>query len=324
MKICVFGAGAVGGHIAGRIARGGADVSVIARGANLAAMQARGLEIRAADATFRVDVRAEQDPARLGPQDAVIVTLKAPSLPAMASAIRPLLGPETAVVFAMNGIPWWYFHKEGTVHEGHRLERLDPGGAVWDAIGPERAIGGVVNSACTVVEPGVIEVANPISRITVGEPDGSLSQRAEAIAAAMRAGGLESPVVPDIRTKIWTKLMLNVGSGPMGVLTQSPARLVFAEEACCIALRGIAREMEALSAAMGCPIKPDPEAQIVMSRKLSHTASIVQDLQLGRPMEVDAIFAVPLDLARLVGVETPTLDLLVALAQLRARAAGLY
>ncbi len=324
MKVCVFGAGAVGGHIAGRLARGGADVSVIARGPNLAAMQARGLQIRAKDATFQVPVRAEQDPARLGQQDAVIVTLKAPSLPAMAHSIKPLLGPRTAVVFAMNGIPWWYFHKEGSRDEGHRLERLDPGGATWDAVGPERAIGGVVNSACTVIEPGVIEVANAVSRITLGEPDGSLSPRAEAIAAAMRAGGLDCPVVPDIRTKIWTKLMLNLGSGPMGVLTQSPARHVFAEAACCTALHGIAREMEALSAAMGCPIKPDPDAQIAMSLKLSHTASIVQDLQLGRPMEVDAMFAVPLELARLRGVETPTLDLLVALAQIRARAAGLY
>ncbi len=324
MKICVVGAGAVGGHIAARMARGGADVSVVARGPHLAAMQARGLEIHATDATFTVPVTAVQDPALLGPQDAVIVSLKAPSLPAMAPAIAPLLGPQTAVVFALNGIPWWYFYKEGSVHDGFRLDRLDPGGVIWDAIGPQRVIGGVISSACTVVAPGVIEVANAVSRITLGEPDGSPSARAEAIGAAMIAGGMEGPVVSNIRTKIWEKLMLNIGSGPMAVLTQSTAREVFVEDACCDALRAIAREIEALSAAMGCPIKPNPEAQIAASRKLSHTSSIVQDLLLGRPMEIDGIFAMPVELARLVGVPTPRLDLLVALAKVRGRAAGLY
>ncbi|WP_158744397.1 ketopantoate reductase family protein [Acidisphaera sp. L21] len=324
MKICVFGAGAVGGHAAARLARGGADVSVVARGAHLAAMKERGLEVRAPDVTFRADVTASEHPAELGPQDAVIVTLKAPSLPSMARVIGPLLGPDTAVVFAMNGIPWWYFHKEGSVNEGRRLERLDPGGVVWDAIGPQRAIGGVVNSACTVIEPGIISVANANSRINIGEPDGTVSPRAKAIAAAMEAGGLHSEPVPDIRTKIWAKLLLNIGTGPMGVLTESPGRTLFTEEACRDALRNIAGEMVALATAMGCPIKADPEAQIANSLKLSHTASIVQDLKLGRPMEVDAMFGVPLELARLVGVATPTLDLLVALAKLRAKAAGLY
>ena len=224
----------------------------------------------------------------------------------------------------MNGIPWWYFYKEGGAHDGHRLDRVDPGGAIWNAIGPERTIGGVIYSACTVVEPGVIQVANANGRLILGEPDGTLSERAEAIGAAIRAGGFDSPVVPDIRTRIWSKLMLNISSGPMGVLTGSPGRVLFMEEACCDALRAIVAEMQALAAAMGCPITADPEAQIAASRKLSHTASIVQDLQLGRRMEVDGMFTVPLELARLAGVPTPTLDLLVTLARLRAKAAGLY
>ena len=324
MRICVFGAGAVGGHAAGRLAQGGAEVSVVARGPHLAAMQARGLEVRAPDGTFRVKVAASDDPATLGPQDAVLVTLKAPSLPDAAASLKPLLGRDTAIVFAMNGIPWWYFYKEGGPHDGKRLDRLDPGGTIWDTLGPERAIGGVINSACTVIEPGVIQVANANGRLIVGEPDGTVSPRAEAVAAALRAGGMGSEAVPDIRTRIWGKLLLNVSSGPMGVLTGLPGRVLFAEEACCTALRSIAAEIVAIATAMGCPIKADPEAQIASSRKLMHTPSIVQDLQLGRPMEIDAIFAQPLELARLAGVPTPTLDLLVTLAQLRARAAGLY
>ena len=297
---------------------------MVARGPHLAAIQERGLEIRTADETFRVTVNASDDPARLGPQDAVIVTLKAPSLPSMAASIGPLLGPETPVVFAMNGIPWWYFYREGSVHDGRRLDRLDPGGAVWDAVGPARVIGGVVNSACTVVEPGVVEVNNRTNRINIGEPDGAISPRAKAIAAALQAGGMNSDVVPDIRSRIWAKLMINIGSGPMGVLTQSPGSEVFQDEACCDALRRIGAEMTALAHAMGCDVTADPAAQIANSRKLQHTSSIVQDLQLGRPMEIDAIFATPLELARLAGVATPTLDLLVGLAKLRARAAGLY
>ena len=324
MRICVFGAGAVGGHAAGRLARGGATVSVVARGPHLAAIKARGLEIRAPDGAFRVDVAASGDAAELGPQDAVFVTLKAPSLPGAAASIRALLGPDTAVVFALNGIPWWYFYKEGGPHDGRRIDRLDPGGTIWDTIGPHRAIGGVINSACTVIEPGVIRVANANGRITLGEPDGTVSPRAETIAAALRAGGMGSEAVPDIRSRIWGKLVLNIGSGPMGVLTGLPGHQVLAEAPCQDALRGMVAEVAAVAAAMGCPIATDADAQIANSQKLMHTASIVQDLQLGRPMEIDAIFAQPVELARLAGVATPTLDLLVTLAQLRARAAGLY
>ncbi len=324
MRVCVFGAGAVGGHAAARLARGGADVSVVARGAHLAAMQERGLEVRAPDAAFSAKVRASDNPAALGVQDIVLVTLKAPALPAMAAAIKPLLGPDTAVAFAMNGIPWWYFHKEGGPHDGHRLDRIDPGGAVWDAVGPQRAIGGVVHSACTVIEPGIVEVANANSRVTFGEPDGSLSPRAEALAAALRAGGIGSTAVADIRNRVWAKLMVNISSGPLGVLTQAPGSELFADPAVCDAVHRIAHEVTALAAALGCVVEPKPDAQIANARTLRHTSSIVQDLQLGRPMEVDAIYTVPLEIARLVGVPTPTLDLLVALTRLRASSAGLY
>ncbi len=324
MRVCVFGAGAVGGHLAARLARGGADVAVVARGAQLAAIAADGLRVEAPDGVLHATVRASADPAELGEQDAVIVTLKAPALPQFAATVAPLLGRDTAVVFAMNGIPWWYFHREGGPHDGRRLDRIDPGGAVWRAVEPQRAVGGIVYSSCTVIRPGVIEVAHGNNRLLLGEPDGRLSPRAEALAAVLRAGGMGAPVVADIRRQVWAKLMLNLGSGPMAVLTGATGAALFQEPACCDALRAVVAELAAVAAAMGCPVPADPEALIAGALRLRHTASIVQDLELGRPMEVEAMFAAPLELARLAGVATPTLDLLVALAKLRARTAGLY
>ena len=324
MKVCVFGAGAIGGHVAARLVYGGAAVSVVARGEQLAAIQARGLTVRTPSETLQAKVTASEDPAALGEQDAVIVTLKAPALPALAASIGPLLGPDTAVVFAMNGIPWWYFHAAGGEHDGKRLDRLDPGGALWSAIGPQRVIGGVVGSACTVVEPGVIEVATKSNVLILGEPDGTLSNRAEALAALLRAGGMQSPAVSDIRTRIWAKLLLNLGANPMGVLARASLAEVVADPACCDALHRTTAEIQAVAAALGCHITADPDGNIAMFRQSRHVPSIVQDLRRGRPMEIEAIFATPLELARMVGVPTPTLDLLVGLAKLRARGAGLY
>jgi 2-dehydropantoate 2-reductase len=324
MRICVYGAGAVGGYIAGRMARGGADVSVVARGQQLAAITARGLDIRSPDGDFHADVTASADPAALGVQDAVIVTVKAPSLPDIAAGIAPLLGPDTAVLFAMNGIPWWYFHGvEGPFAE-RRLPKIDPGDAVWTAIGPERAVGGVVYVGCTVIEPGVIAVTGYRSRLVIGEPDGRMTGRLQAIADVIAAGGMICDVTPRIRDVIWAKLCNNLGSGPMGVLTQSGSRKIFGDPVLAGAVHQIAAEVTAIAAAMGCAINPDPHGQVAGALKSQHVSSIVQDLLLGRPMEIDAVFRTPLELARLAGVATPVLDLLVSLATVRARAAGLY
>ncbi len=203
MKVCVFGAGAIGGHLAGRLAEGGAAVSVVARGAQLDAIRADGLTVRAPDRTIHARVAASDDPAALGPQDAVLVAVKAPSLPSVAAGIGPLLGPETPVVFVMNGIPWWYFDRHGGPLDGRRLPRIDPGVGVREAVGPARTLGGVVYSACTVVAPGVIEVAGTGSRLVLGEPDRTAPlDRAEAIAAPLRAGGIKTVCTDHIRDEI--------------------------------------------------------------------------------------------------------------------------
>lgn len=324
MRICVFGAGAIGGHVAARLARGGAEVSVIARGAQLAAIRARGLTLRAHDGEHVSHPRATEDPRDLGPQDAVIVTVKAPALPGVAARIAPLLGPETPVAFVMNGIPWWYFDRHGGALEGRRLPGLDPGDALRHAIGVGRVIGGVVWSACTVAEPGVVQTAHANNRVILGEPDGRISERATALAAPLPAGGLPATVTPDIRTEIWAKLLGNLSSGPFCLLSRLGMGETYADPAVRAAAVRVVEEGMAVAAALGRPVQAAAERLIARSAEIAHKPSILQDLELGRPLEIDALFTLPLRLARLAGVATPTLDLMVALAVQAARAAGLY
>jgi 2-dehydropantoate 2-reductase len=324
MRVCVYGAGAIGGHLAVRLARGGAEVSVLARGAHLAAIQRDGLTVLTSQGGLNARLRASDDPHALGPQDAVLVTVKAPALPAIAAGIGPLLKPDTPVAFVMNGIPWFYFHGLGGPLEGRRLPRIDPGEALWRVVGPERAIAGVVYAASAVIAPGVVELENPNSRLVLGEPDGHASQRVQAIAAHVAGGGMKATVSTAIRDEIWNKLLGNLGNAPLAVLTQVSIRDLFQEPECVAAARRVMHEAAAVANALGANPDADHDKRIAHGRGLDHKPSILQDLELGRPMEIDGIFDAPLELARMVGVATPTLDLLVAMAKVRARAAGLY
>jgi 2-dehydropantoate 2-reductase len=317
MKICVYGAGAVGGHVAARLARGGADVSIIARAATAETVRKRGLHIKTLEGGIHAQVAVPADARELGPQDVVIVTVKAPSLPAAAAGIVPLLGPRTAVVFAMNGLPWWFFHRAGGPLDGRRLPLIDPDDVIWQTVGPERVIGAVVNTACVVLEPGVIQVTNRANRFVLGEPGGSASPRVDALAQTMRAGGF-------IRDDVWEKLIGNVCGAPFMVLTHMKATDVYNDPACEAAIRSIMAETSALGAALGCNVRLDPERLVASGKALHHKSSMAQDLELGRAMEIDSFFTAPLALARELGVATPTLDLFAALVKLRARSAGLY
>jgi 2-dehydropantoate 2-reductase len=324
MKICVIGPGAIGGHLAVRLAEGGAEVSVLARGAQRAAIAERGLRVQAADGQFAARPRVAEAPAELGPQDAVLVCTKVPAHPAVAMAIGPLLGPTTPVVFVNNGIPWWYFAAHGGPEDGQQVPEADPEGVVWDRIGPARAIGGVIYCASNVVEPGVIEVASKTSKLVLGEPDGSDSPRAQALAALCKAGGLPCTVSADIRTEVWAKLLNNLSNGPICCLSRRNMRETFADPAIRAAAVEAVREGMAIAAAMGRPVAGPPEARIDLSAGIPHKPSILQDLEAGRPMEVDALFQAPLRLARERGVPAPMLEVLVALMAQAAEAAGLY
>jgi 2-dehydropantoate 2-reductase len=325
MRICVFGAGSVGGYLAGFLAKGGADVSVVARGAHLAAIRANGLTVETPDGAINVKLPASDDPGELGLQDAVLVTVKAPALNTVAARIAPLLGSDTSVAFPMNGIPWWYFHAHGGPLDGHRLARLDPGDALWNTVGPQRAIGGIFWPACSVPAPGVVRLLTGAGRGTVfGEPDGSTTPRIAALADAFRAADLPVTIAGNIRELIWQKLAFNLSAGPMCVLTQSAVRATHEEAALIACSRCMLAEAEAIALAMGYRLEIDAERVVATNTQLAHRPSILQDLEAGRPMEIDALYSVPLDLARMVGVATPMLDLLVGMIKSKARALGLY
>lgn len=324
MKICVYGAGAIGGHLAARLHKGGADVSIIARGPHLAAIQANGLTVHAVDGTFHVPVKASAEPSEIGAQDAVFITVKAPALPAVAASIAPLLKAATPVAFVMNGIPWWYFdHLPGPL-QGHVLPRVDPDNALRRVLGPGRAIGGVVYSASAVTAPGEVHVEQPKSRIILGEPDGTLSERVTTLAGLIIAGGISGEATPVIRTEIWNKLISNLAGGTLAVLTGCAPRSIYVEPAVEQAALRMMREAASIAQALGADPTVNHAQRIANQRSMDHKPSILQDLELGRPMEVNGMFDAPLALAHLAGVEAPTLELLVALCKLRARASGLY
>lgn len=325
MRICVFGAGSVGGYLAGYLAQGGAEVSVVARGAHLAAIRAHGLTVETPKSAITVRLRASDNPADLGTQDAVIVTVKAPALPAVASSIAPLLHQKTPVAFVMNGIPWWYFHAHGGGFEARRLPRLDPDDKMWRAVGPRRAIGGVFWPACSVPAPGVVRLLTGAGRGTaLGEPDGAHTPRLELLAAAFRAADLPVTLATNIRELIWQKLIFNLSAGPICVLTQSAVKATHEEPGLIDCSRRMLAEAQAIALAMGYRLDIDVERVVATNTQLAHRPSILQDLEAGRPMEIDALYTVPLEMARLLNVPTPTLDLIVAMIRLKARAMGLY
>ncbi len=324
MKITIYGAGAIGGHLAIRLHRAGAAVSVIARGAHLDAIRTNGLTVHAVDGVHHARVAATDNPGDLGPQDAVFVTVKAPALPQIAAGIGPLLGPDTPVAFVMNGVPWWYFLGLGGPHDGKSLPRVDPSDALRTVLGPRRVIGGVVYSASEVVAPGVIEVEQPKSRFILGEPDNTLSDRVQTLAGLITAGGVSGEATPAIRTELWNKLISNLAGGTLAVLTGCAPKTNYAEDAVRAAALRMMREAETIARAMGAEPTSNHDARVASQGSMDHKPSILQDLELGRRMEVDGMFDAPLALARMAGVETPTLDLMVALCKIRSAGAGLY
>ncbi len=324
MKICVFGGGAIGGFIAGYLARGGCDVSVVARGAHLQAIQANGLTVDTTDGDhFTVPVRASANPADLGVQDGVLVCVKAPALPTIAGLISPLLAEDTPVAFLTNGVPWWYFHGHGGPMDGHRLSSLDPDDVIWKAIGPRRTVGGIAWPASSVPAPGVIKVMNPKSRATIlGNPDGITTPGILALEQAFAMAGLPVAVDQQIRDRIWEKLAFNLSAGPMCVLTETPVRMTHEEPALIDASHRVVAEAEALIKALGRTAKIDMDFILSINMKLGHRPSILQDLMARRPMEVDALYNVPLQLAALTRTPMPTLEFLAAL--IRVRVKGLF
>jgi 2-dehydropantoate 2-reductase len=318
MKICVFGAGAVGSLIGARLAATGAEVSLVARGAHLDAIRDRGLVLLEDDRRTTVRPRATGVPGELGPQDCVLVALKAHSLPAAVDSIEPLLGAETTVVSAQNGVPWWYFHALAGEWEGRRLESVDPGGRIWSTIGPERAIGCVVYPSCEVIEPGVVRHLSG-ERLMVGEPDGSVTPRVQAVAAALEAAGFRAPVRRRIRDDLWLKLWGNVSFNPVSALTLATLAGIGRHPPALAVVRAMMEEAGAVARRLGVRFPVDVETRIGWALAAGeHRTSMLQDLERGRRMEIEALVGVVPELGRLVEVATPTIDTVLALLELRA------
>ena len=321
MKACVVGAGAIGGQLAAALADGGADISVVARGPHLAAIREQGLTVALPEGEKAYRLRAQDNVLALGTQDAVIIAVKTPALPEVAGQIGPLLRAGTPVVFAANGIPWWYFYS-GKADSRPCLE-ADPDGAVWDSIAPQHAVGGVVYVAATIERPGRIAV-NSRRRIILGEPNGEPSERVTAIAETLSRGGFPAKVSETIRDEIWTKLILNLGGNLIAALAHSTLKDAFADEGCRKAAIALLKESQEIARKLGCSPRVAVERTIDDFQSLPHRPSTLQDLEAGRPIEIDAMFGAPLALAKSVGAEAPILEMLVGLFKLRARAAGLY
>ena len=325
MKICIFGAGAIGGYLAVELALAGHEVSAVARGAQLAAIRQNGLKLLIGGREKLARINASDDPAAFGPQHFVICTLKAHQSHECADMFAPLLGPTTAVVTAMNGMPWWYFYKEGSRFEGRHLYSVDAGGRQWKAIGPERAIGCVVNPACEVIAPGVIQ-HHEFKSFIIGEPDGSRSDRVVALSKALIEAGLEAPIRDQIRWNVWLKLWGNVCFNPISALTHATLDRITSEPRLRALCKAMMHESKAVAEALGITI---PEEMI--ERRLAaagsvvgHKMSMLQDLERHRSMEIDALVTAVQELGRLTGTATPTIDVVLALVQECAIQAGLY
>jgi 2-dehydropantoate 2-reductase len=325
MKFCVFGAGAIGGYLAVELALSGQEVCVVARGAHLKAIQEHGLKLVIQGGEKLARVAAAQDPRAFGVQDVVICALKAHQAYDCAPAFAPLLGPGTAVLTAMNGIPWWYFHKAGGRFDGRQLASVDPGGRQWHGIGAERAIGCVVEPACEVVAPGVI-VHHDFKRFTIGEPDGSRSDRVVELSRVLTEAGFDAPVRDNIRWNIWLKLWGNVCFNPISALTGATLDRIVGEPALLALCKTMMFETMAVNQALGVHIPVDMmERRLAAARTLTgHKMSMLQDLERGRSLEIDALVTAVQELGKLTGVSTPVVDSVLALVQERGRAAGLY
>ena len=330
MKITVFGAGAVGGHVAVRLAAGaaaaGIDVAAVARGTQLAAIKERGLTLHIGDAVHAAPVRATDRPEELGPQDVVFVALKASVLPATASLLAPLIGPDTSVVFAMNGIPWWYLYRcpdNGLPRPD--LSRLDPDGVLARTVGLERVIGCMINSANEVIAPAVIRNSpGTLNKFTLGEPDGTRSSRVERIAAAFERAGVPTPISTNIRSEIWEKLLRNMSTSPICALTGEPIGILSRVPELFELAKALMAEGLATAWAHGIDPGITVERAYAKAPTTTHKSSMLQDFERDRPPEIDGLLTAVQQFARVAEVPTPHLDTAAAFVIEKARKSGLY
>jgi len=305
VKIVIVGAGAIGGYIGAQLTRVGADVVLVARGPHLRAMQERGLQVRSPEGDFEVRPKLAPDVSAVGRADVIFLGVKAHSLTPIAPTLAPLLGPDTIVVSTQNGIPWWYFQNLGGEFDGLRLERVDPGGAIAAAIESRRIIGSLAYFATDLAAPGVIHHTEG-NRISFGEPDGSRSERARAVAEALIAAGFRCPVTTRMRHEIWVKLIGNVAFNPISALTGGTLEELARDPEVAPTVRTIMAETEAVAARLGIELPISIDQRMAGAEKVgAHKTSMLQDYEAGRPMEIEAVVGAVVELGDRVGVPMP-------------------
>ncbi|MCA0047101.1 2-dehydropantoate 2-reductase [Mesorhizobium sp. B283B1A] len=325
MKITIFGAGAIGGYLAAKLAIAGrTDLSIVARGAHLEAIKADALRLIEDGQETLAPVRAAAKAEEFGVQDTVVLALKAHSLTPALDQIAPLLGPETSVVTMQNGVPWWYFHGVRGPLEGTRLNAVDPGGAIWQRIGPQRVIGAVVYPAVEVDAPGLIRHVEG-KRFSLGEPSGERTERVMLLAEEMVKAGLQAPVREDIRSEIWVKLWGNLSFNPISALTGSTLAAIVADEGTRTLARAMMLEAQTIGESLGVRFPIGVDRRIKGAGDVGeHKTSMLQDLERRRPMEIDALVSAVQELGRLTANPTPTIDAVLALVRRLAVERGCY
>jgi len=324
MKVCIYGAGAIGGWVGHGLARTGCDVSVVARGATLQALTSEGLRLYQAGEWSAQPVKASANPAALGVQDLVVLAVKAPSLPDVAAGIAPLLGPHTVVLTAMNGVPWWFLQGFGGAYAGGQLQSVDPTGALSGAIDAAQVVGCVVHASCSVDAPGVMR-HHFGRKLILGEPSGRTTARVQALAAQLVSAGFEAPVSPHIQQDIWFKLWGNMTVNPISALTGATTDLILDDPLVLTLVSQVMLEAKAIGAGLGITIDQQPEDRHAVTRQLgAFKTSMLQDVQARKPLELDALVGAVRELGQLTGVTTPFTDALMGLARLQARGLGLY
>jgi 2-dehydropantoate 2-reductase len=322
--VCVVGAGAIGMFLGTRLARSGSEVAALARGATAAALRTHGFRFEEGGTTLTAPVRVVETTAALGPQDLVVLTVKGPSLSGLAEQVRPLLGPESMVLTAMNGVPWWFFHGLGGPHEGSVVRAVDPDGRVAAAIPVRHVIGCVVHATCAVREPGLVR--HGFGRgLIIGEPGGTASARVSALADRLTKAGFETTVSPRIQADVWYKLWGNMTMNPMSALTGATCDRLLDDPLLERFTLAIMAEAAAIGLRIGCPIRQSGEERNAVTRKLgAFKTSMLQDVEAGKPLEIDGLLTAVSEIGGRVGVPTPSIDALLGLTRVFAAGRGLY
>jgi 2-dehydropantoate 2-reductase len=324
MKVCIYGAGAIGGWLGVKLARAGCDLSVVARGATLQALQSHGLRLTHGSETLSSPVRASANPAELGVQDLVVVAVKAPAMGEVAKSIGPLLGPETMVITAMNGVPWWFFEGFGGPHAGTRLKSIDADGSIAQAVPARHIIGCVVHASCSLSGPGLVQ-HHFGNKLIIGEPSGQKTQRVLDLTTLLDEAGFETVLSEQIQKDAWYKLWGNMTVNPVSAITGATTDLILDDELVRGFIGRVMLEAREIGARIGIPIEQQPEDRHQVTRKLgAFKTSMLQDVEAGKAVELDALVTVVKELGELTGVATPFTDALLGLARLHARIRGLY